>query len=583
MQRRSVLKTLSATAVTAALSPLSPLAAEPAGKPQPASALPPSGLFLNQLGFGPADPKSATVTLPGGSDFRIRSADSNAVAFEGTLSPPRPDAASGDTASQALFSSLATPGLYRLEVAGHTSDPFPIHPTPYAEALRLTLRAFYGQRCGTKVDLGGGYKHGRCHKHGAFHATSGRSGKLRNTGGWHDAGDYGRYVVNSGISTGTLLWAFEMYPEALQSLHLDIPESGRKLPDTLAEIRWNLDWMLSLQDTDGGVWQKQTSEHFCAFIMPQKDSLTSYVIGSGAAPFKTTAATADLAAVAAIAARCYAPFDPAYAQTCLASARRAFAWAAANPDQPFRNPPAITTGDYGDPHPSDELLWAAAELWRTTGEPPYEQHLLSALTPHLDELEISVPSWNNLASFACWTYVMADRPGSAELKSRIREATAAAAQTLITRAGTSGYATTLDLTDYIWGSNSVAANQALLLLVAHRLAPSQPALDAARNNLGYLVGRNCHGISWVTHLGTRPFMHPHHRPSAADNILEPWPGLLSGGPNARPGDEVARKLPPGPPMRMWIDDQRAYSMNEIAINWNAPLVFLLAALNQAQS
>jgi endoglucanase len=148
------------------------------------------------------------------------------------------------------------------------------------------MRAFYGQRCGCAVDLGGGYSHPACHRVGAYHPSSGRGGPLDNHGGWHDAGDYGRYVVNSGITTGTLLWAWELYPGALRNLKLAIPESGTKLPDYLAEIRWNLEWMLQMQDDDGGVWHKQTSEQFCEFIMPQADLFTSYVIGTGAAPFR---------------------------------------------------------------------------------------------------------------------------------------------------------------------------------------------------------------------------------------------------------------------------------------------------------
>lgn len=104
-------------------------------------------------------------------------------------------------------------------------------------------------------------------------------------------------------------------------------------------------------------------------------------------------------------------------------------------------------------------------------------------------------------------------------------------------------------------------------------------LEAALSNLHYLLGRNCFGVSRVTHVGTNPFLHPHHRPSIADNIAAPWPGLLSGGPNAKPADQVAQALPKLAPMRMWLDDQMAFSPNEVAINWNAPLVFLFAGAN----
>jgi endoglucanase len=540
-----------------------------------------NGIFLNQAGYLPTAAKQATVRMvdaqPG--EFLVRSSIGNRVVFKGKLGPDISDTASGDRIRTADFSGLHTPDHYRLEVAGFESDTFPIAPDAYARALRLAMRGFYGQRCGCAVDLGGGYRHPLCHSAGAFHPSSGKSGAIANHGGWHDAGDYGRYIVNSGISTGTLLWAWELYPGALHSLSLDIPESGGKVPDYLAEVRWNLEWMLSLQDTDGGVWHKQTSERFCAFIMPQDDSLTSYVIGTGSAPYKSTCATADLAAVMAIAARCYRPYDAAFAARCLAAARQAWTWATAHPNVVFQNPPSIKTGEYGDRQCGDEIAWASAELWRTTGEPRFEQAFLAKMPARDTALSISEPDWSNVISMAYWTYSLAERPGDPAIKKRIKEATAKAADALVARSQQNGYGNTLALTDYIWGSNGVAGNQSLLLWIANRFSPNKTTRDTALNNLHYILGRNCLGVSWVTHLGARPFAHPHHRPSVSDKIAAPWPGLLSGGPNARGGDAIANQLPKRPPMRMWVDDDRAYSVNEIAINWNAPLVFLLAAAN----
>jgi endoglucanase len=582
IRRRSFLKSIGAVAAASTLPPhLHALA-----QASLASTYTAPPILLNQLGYLPNRAKIATVlpaNLPHApTTFRVLSEHHSVL--EAKLPTPALDDASGDTTALADFSSLTTPGIYHLEIAGVLSDPFTISPTVYAEALRLTTRSFYGQRCGCNVDLGNGYKHPACHLDGAFDLTSGRSGTVPNAGGWHDAGDYGRYIVNSGITTGTLLWAWELYPDALRSLSLDIPESGGKIPDFLAEIKWNLNWMLSMQDsTDGGVWHKQTSLHFCAFILPQDDHLPSQIIGTGYAPYKSTCATADLAAVMAIAARCYRPFDPAFAARCLAASRSAWTWARQHPNVPFNNPPTVSTGNYGDSDCSDELLWASAELFRTTREPQYESALLDSINPLLPNLKITVPSWGEVASMGLWTYAFATATKPTATTAAIQQATQAAAAQLIARTQTSGYGNTLSLADYHWGSNSNAGNQSLLLLVAHHFHPDPATLTTALSNLHYLLGRNCFGVSWVTQLGHRPFQHPHHRPSASDGIAAPWPGLLSGGPNAHGGDPVADALPKAPPMRMWLDDQRAYSMNEIAINWNAPLVFLLAAANSTRT
>lgn len=536
---------------------------------------------MNQLGYLPAADKVATVQWPQGSHgsakkFDVRHADNGARVFEGKLSEAKSDALSGDWVQLADFSALKTPGKYVLAVEHGAAAPVEIGNDVYHRALWMTIRGYYGQRCGCHVNLGGGYEHPPCHLNDAFDASSGKTGKFQNHGGWHDAGDYGRYIVNSGISTGTLLWAWELYEVSLHPLQLQIPESGGAVPDFLAEVRWNLNWMLAMQDADGGVWDKQTSRNFCAFVMPQDDSLVSYVIGSGQPPYKVATASADFASVMAIAARVYRAYDETFAHRCQTAAERAWTWAMAHPGALFiDNPKGITTGTYGDPHDGDELMWASAELWRTTGEAQYEQALLKQMP---QTLKISAPDWSSVAPMAWWTYALAKRGGKSKVMEQIRKATLNAADQLVAQSRSNGYGQTLAEQDYVWGSNGVAGNQGLLLMIADHFHPQGKYRNTALANLDYLLGRNCFGVSWVTQVGTNPFQHPHHRPSVADGLSKPWPGLLSGGPNRHPADPTAKLVPPQPPMRMWVDKWQAYSMNEIAINWNAPLVFLLAGV-----
>ena len=443
------------------------------------------------------------------------------------------------------------------------------------------MRSYYGQRCGTAVDLGPafpGYRHAACHLTGAFHASSGRAGPHASSRGWHDAGDYGRYVVNSGIATGTLLWTYELFGDHVASMTLDLPESGNRTPDLLDEVKWNLDWMLSMQDTDGGVWQKQTSESFAGFVMPEDDHSTSDVIGTGSEPFKSSCATADLAAVAAIAGRVFRPFDKAYAAKAEASARTAWTWLSAHPDVLFRNPAGVTTGAYGDRACGDERLWAAAELWRTTGTDSYNEYVLAHYAESLPSIgAVGPPSWSSVAPLGLWSYALGGK-GSPEAVSAIRTASVSAADEIRSRTAANAYHVSLTTRDYVWGSNGVAANYALQLLVANRFTPDRKYVDAALDDLHYLLGRNTFSLSWVTRLGAHAFQHPHHRPSAADGLDAPWPGLLSGGPNGHRQDPAMQKLPADlPPARMYLDETTSYATNEIAINWNAPLVFVLAS------
>ena len=526
---------------------------------------------LDQAGYLPGARKLAIVASgEKKTAFTIRRKSDSSVAFTGTLTTAVYDADTSDNVQFADFTSLDTPGTYFVDIKGvGESWPFRIGRDVYDRVFYLAARSYYGQRCGIAVDLGPefpGYKHDACHLQGAYHATSGKSGDVANAGGWHDAGDYGRYVVNSGLTTGTLLWTYELFGPRAGKVKLDLPESGNNTPDLLNEIRWNLRWMLSLQDTDGGVWHKQTSEKFCGFVMPEKDTLVSYIIGTGSEPFKSSCATGDFAAVMAIAARVYKPFDAKFAGTCLTAARKAYAWLQQHPNILFQNPPGISTGGYGDRSCNDEALWAAAELWRTTRDAAYKKDFVGT--------NISAPGWPNVASMGLWTYALANPSDAAA--AAIRKATEDAANRLVARAADNPYRTTMSTRDYVWGSNSVVANQALLLLVANAFQPDRRYFETALDDLHYLLGRNTFSLSWVTQVGANPFRHPHHRPSAADKNPEPWPGLLSGGPNHSKQDPAMRKLPDLAPAKMYLDDQESYASNEVAINWNAPLVFLLA-------
>jgi endoglucanase len=550
---------------------------------------------VDQVGYLPKAPKIALVessgSTAGTTSFAIRRATDNAVVFEGKLNPAAHDPNTGDEVQAADFSTLHATGRYYLDVpGGDRSWSFSIDPDVYSRVYYLAMRALYGQRCGSAVDLGSefpGYTHPACHLKGEFHASSGKQGPRGNVGGWHDAGDYGRYVVNSGISTGSLLWAWELYGAKLRPIKLNIPESGNGTPDILNEARWNLEWMLAMQDDDGGVWHKQTSTHFADFVMPQDDTLASEVIGTGSEPYKSTCATADLAAVGAIAARIYKPFDAKFGLRNLEAARKAWAWTEKYPNITFKNPSGINTGEYGDDNCEDERLWAAAELWRTSGEiltdESYDHFFLKNYKEFLPRLD-SAPAegWREVAPMGLWSYALSKRNGAdAGVVQEIRSRSIAAAQQIAERTRRDPYHVSLTTKDYVWGSNGVAALYGVQLLVANAFLHDPRFVNAALDNLHYLLGRNTFSLSWVTQLGDNPYRHPHHRPSAADKNPEPWPGMLSGGPNAGRQDPVLRALPPGyPPAKVYADEQGSYAGNEIAINWQAALVLLLAGALQ---
>jgi endoglucanase len=278
---------------------------------------------------------------------------------------------------------------------------------------------------------------------------------------------------------------------------------------------------------------------------------------------------------------------PGLADSCLNQANKAWDWAVKNPNVAYNQyamnkkfSPAVTTGAYGDGNFSDEFIWAASELTVTTQQPQYLKGI--KLIP---DDNMPVPTWSQVRLLGYYTLIKNSRPGTAGEPVEVpllKKSLIKLADSLIKGAGETAYQTVMDKSkrNFIWGSNSVAANQGVALIQAYKLSNNSDYLAFALDNLDYILGRNGTGYSFVTGYGSKTPMHPHHRPSVSDSIADPVPGLLAGGPN--PGMQDHIKVPSVVPDEAYIDDDRAYAVNEIAINWNAPLAYLANALEALQ-
>ena len=260
------------------------------------------------------------------------------------------------------------------------------------------------------------------------------------------------------------------------------------------------------------------------------------IVGSGNDPYLTTQATANLVAVAAIAARVYRPFDPDYADLCLSAARRGWRWIESMPDSHFSmNPKGIETGAYEDNDAKDERLWAASELFRTTGDESYHAYFLESYRGVRPLFNSGFPhEWRNVRALALYGYAIeSHRDVDAKVQQEIRQEALKAADEIVARVLRNGYRVPLTTENYIWGSNALVANYGMMLRLANRISPKPEYANTAQDSLHYLFGRNTFNTSYVTQVGSRWPMNPHHRPSEADDVLEPWPGMLIGGPNAQ--------------------------------------------------
>lgn len=540
------------------------------------------GVAVNQVGYLPAAAKWAALPADAGDEFRVVRAGSSDVVLRGRLGAAQTWAPAGQAVRLADFSALTEPGDYELRVDGTPASPrIRVAADAYAALTAASLKAFYFNRAGTALDARHAGRWARPAGHPdtevLIHASAASDKRPEGTRisapkGWYDAGDYNKYIVNSGISVYTLLAAWEQFPALFKPQRLDIPETGNGLPDVLNEVLWNLEWMLAMQDpADGGVHHKLTNKSFDGNQMPHEAKGPRYVVA------KSTAAALDFAAVMAYASRVFKPFEaqrPGLSSRMREAAVAAWTWARAHPQAVYKNPPDVRTGEYGDAKLDDEWAWAAAELYITTGNAGYRDVLA------LERQPIRIPGWGDVAGLAWMSLAQHRKDLSRADAELVTRRVRGLGDELAASWKTSAYRLTMESTsDFVWGSNAHALNQALMLIQAYRLSNDRAQLDAAQSVLDYVLGRNPLGMSYVTGFGQRSPMHPHHRPSEADGIDAPVPGFIVGGPN--PGQQDQKNCPRYPsalPALSYLDHGCSYAANEVAINWNAPLVYVSAAL-----
>ena len=542
-----------------------------------------TGIAVNQVGWLPGAAKWVNAPEGKATRFRVVKAGTDTVVLRGTLGAARVWEPSGEPVRLADLSALRQPGDYEVVIDGLPRSPrVHIAPDAYNTLTAAALKAFYFNRASTPLlpAHAGPWARAAGHPddHVLVHASAASAERPEGTviaapKGWYDAGDYNKYVVNSGISTYTLLAAYEHYPAYFKDQKVKLPESGNGIPDILNEAMWNLEWMLTMQDpADGGVYHKLTNLRFDGVVMPDQATTPRYVVQKG------TAAALDFAAVMATASRVYAPFEkqhPGLSKRMLAAAEAAFAWAKANPTKTYKQPADVATGAYPDENLADEFSWAGAELYISTGKDEYYKAFDNGGKP-------DVPSWSDVRTL-----------GYISLAQHLKQLGPKADRKLITAGVTdlaeslrkewsgSAYKIAMKKADFVWGSSAVVLNQGMVLLQAYRLTHQKEYLQAAQSSLDYALGRNATGYSFVTGYGAKPAMHPHHRPSEADTVAAPVPGFLVGGPQSGQQDKADCKVPYPSAItaKSYLDDHCSYASNEVAINWNAPLVYVSAGVD----
>ena len=562
------------------------------------------GIFVNQVGYPTHGQKLVAVSAPCGKEYQLTDVDGNVV-YEGQLSVSAMWPPSKTSVCTADLTAFRHAGTFFLR-AGAASDaavqapPIQIGEDPYEDLHVAALRAFYLTRSGMELESrhAGVYSRSAGHPdtsvlvHESAQGPERKAGDvLSAAGGWYDAGDYNKYVVNSAITTYTLLAAYDRNPSYYRELNLSIPESKNATPDILDEAAWNIRWMLSMMDpADGGVYHKLTTKRFSPMVMPNDPAAQKprYVVA------KSTAASLGLAAVAAMASRIYEPFQEDYpdlSRQARETALAAYQWAKENPGALYRQPSDVQTGAYAPANEDleDEFAWTGVELFLITRETDYLDAIRSAADRG------GVPSWDWVQPLAWMTIARHHQRFPADVQEDMRAAIEEVAEILVSEATGSafrvptnafpkGFVSGRQERSFVWGSNGHVANQAIVLLTAFDITGHKPYINAAFSALDYLLGRNPLGRSFVSGFGTHPPRNLHHRLSVADSVEEPIPGMLAGGPNQDRQDvENCAKdsvtYESMEPALSYLDEVCSYASNEMAINWNAALVYVAGALS----
>jgi len=526
-----------------------------------------SAISINQLGYRPNDSKKAVI-LPEEIDFYIVRVSDEAVVYRGTAGDPVADSASMDTVRIADFTNLTEAGEYIVRTAAVKSYPFTIGDNPYSGLRAAVLEMFNYQKCGVDLECGL-WSHPACHT--TLATVYGTGEKKDVSGGWHDAGDYGRYIVPAAKAVADLLLAYEYSPH---------PDSG------LLDIVWfEIAWMLKMQDENsGGVYHKVSCKNFDALDEMPHDEHDELILS----PISATA-TADFAASMAFASRFY----PEHKDTLLNAARRAWDWCVAHPDVPgFTTPAGISTGGYGDDNDQDERFWAACALFAATGEEKYHDYIKTGYfftegrcnnTRNSGLFPFGL-GWGNVETYGLIAYLLHANMTDNDITRQMQDAILRSCDDIMELYRKSPYGISLGDV-FRWGSNMIVGNNAMMLilgsqLVGRRLAgPCTEYTEAALEHFHYLLGRNPLSQSYITGFGANAPQNPHHRPSVAKG--KAVPGMVVGGPcmNFNRDPALNAHCADAPPARRYVDHQDSFASNEITIYWNSPVYFVMAALD----
>lgn len=546
-----------------------------------------TAIHVDQVGYLTNHKKVAMVSaeVEDGTAFRIVDTKGNTV-FTGKLSAAKFDEMSNENLRRADFTNFKTAGTYRLWVGGLESYEFKIGDNVYAISTVQNLRSYTLSRCNNPFNdsiTGLVIKKGHPQDKKAilyFSDDLNQKGEIFDmSGGWYDAGDYGKYTTTAAISTAELMLAYEINPSHFTQGQLLFPKgvkAEKNLPDLLTEVKYELDWLQKMQRSDGSTFHKVAGSKWPGFdVTPDTDTQDRFIYNT------CSAASAMYGASLAVAARIYQPYDKIYAEKLLSNAKKVWSYLEKTPQAVYRTDEGHDggSGPYNDENDIQERVWLAAELFKTTGDKTYENYL------QRQAIMTSKPgffSWDDTLALAQYSYATtknADR----NFQNQVKAAFISYADELVAKIQNDGYNCALAKNEYTWASTKNTLTMGDILLMANQISPKIEYVEGALDQIHYLFGRNALNRSFMTGVGANPPEHPHNRIHESTGSYVP--GLIVGGPNFVSGGDPdqTKYLESGniPPAKAYIDVLSSWSTNEYAIDYNSAASFALAWFTKA--
>lgn len=528
---------------------------------------------INQVGYLPNEQKKFITPYNVGDYYNIVDTKTNEIVYSDVIGGKKVNEATGETNFYGDFGKLTKPGTYRVETQiVATSYEFIIEDNLYDGLLVDSLRMLALQRCNDVLDKSWAHEFARDGCHSSDAIIYGSEEKIDVSGGWHDAGDYGRYIKTGAKGVADLLLAYSLNPQYFTD-NINIKDSNNNIPDVLDEAKYELTWMLKMQTDSGGVYNKVVSGGFAGYLAPEDDYSTLYVL-----PISTNA-TGAFSGVMAMSYMVFKDIDKDFADKCLQASKSAWEYLNNNPDMddPL-NPEGFDAGEYRDDSDLDERFYASMSLWNVTNESKYLDKAKELI--NTDERVLLGLNWQTVGTYGEYMYLSSDNAKKdEELYTKLYNHLMAQADNLLGIAKNDGYFIGL-ANDYNWGSNMYVANNGMLLMLADSIAPNDNYVDSAFDQLHYILGRNSLNMSFVTGYGSNYPLNIHNRMVIAKKLQ--LVGAMVGGPDRNLEDAIVQEnfSETTPPAKVYIDNNLSYSTNEVAVYWNSALVFLISSLKR---